>query len=223
MQDFERLCKNLEHRFNDVRLLSRALTHRSKGVKNYERLEFLGDSLLGFIVAQWLYHQFPDASEGTLSRMRASIVRRESLARVARTIGLGEWLLLGEGEQKSGGFERDSILADTLEAIIGAVHLDSGAAASEQFVLRHFEPILNATSPATVSKDPKSRLQETLQSRGLPVPSYTIISVSGPPHQQVFEVACEVAGETESFTAVGPSRRRAEQTAARKALAKFAS
>ncbi|MDH3639468.1 MAG: ribonuclease III [Gammaproteobacteria bacterium] len=221
MRDFERLFADLEYRFTDAELLSRALTHRSKGTLNYERLEFLGDSILGFVVAQWLYHQFPDASEGTLSRMRASVVRKESLADVARAIGLSDWLLLGEGEQKSGGFQRDSILADTLEAVIGAIHLDSGLSAAEKFVDRHFNEILQKISPDTVAKDPKSRLQETLQSRGLPVPNYTIVNVTGPPHQQTFEVACEVAGEPAIFKAVGPSRRRAEQYAAKKALAKL--
>jgi len=223
MQDIERLYRDLEYRFTDVQLLSRALTHRSKSTLNYERLEFLGDSVLGFVVAQWFYHQFPGASEGTLSRMRASVVRKERLADVARRIGLSDWLLLGEGEQRSGGFQRDSILADSLEAVIGAIQLDAGLDAARQFIIRHFDEILSDINPDTVRKDPKTRLQEALQRRGLPVPDYTIVSVSGPPHEQLFEVACEVAGEPETFTAVGPSRRRAEQDAAKKALAKIAS
>lgn len=223
MKDFERLYRDLEYHFSDVELLALALTHRSKSAANYERLEFLGDSILGFVVAQWLYRQFPDASEGTLSRMRASVVRKERLVDVARRIGLSDWLLLGEGEQRSGGFQRDSILADSLEAVIGAIQLDANLDAARQFIMHHFDSILSEISPDTVRKDPKTRLQEALQRRGLPVPNYSIISVAGPAHEQLFEVACEVAGEPEVFTAVGPSRRRAEQTAAKKALAKIAS
>lgn len=221
MQDLERLYKGLNYRFVHTDLISRALTHRSKGFHNYERLEFLGDSILGFIIAEWLYHKFPDIGEGKLSRMRAAVVRRGSLAQIARNIGLSDWLVLGEGELKSGGFNRDSILADTVEAIIGAIYLDTDLSAAREFIIHHFHAILQNIDPSAVYKDAKSRLQEVLQRRGLPVPTYTIVNTMGAPHDQTFEVACEVAGHDETFIAVGTSRRKAEQLAAQKALVKL--
>ncbi len=208
----------LNYRFNDRGLLDRALTHRSRSSDNYERLEFLGDSVLGFVVSEWLYHRFPEVSEGKLTRMRSTVVRRETLAAVARSLGLSSVLKLGEGELKSGGFNRDSTLADSLEAVIGAIFLDGGLAASKQFILTNFGEWFAALNPSTVTKDPKSRLQEFLQGRGLPAPTYSVVSTRGEPHRQMFEVACHVHGIPQAFIAVGTSRRAAEQAAAKKAF-----
>jgi len=205
--------------FSSPELLARALTHRSRGNENYERLEFLGDSVLGFVVAEDLYHRFPGAPEGKLSRMRSYVVRKETLAHIARELNLQEHLRLGEGELKSGGFNRDSILADCLEAIIGAVYVDQGLEAARAFITARFEAVLGSLAVDTVYKDAKSRLQEFLQQRGQPVPDYDIVAVTGEPHDQTFEVACRVAMRDEPFTGSGSSRRTAEQRAAKRALA----
>lgn len=218
MGDTHALQSRLACEFRDPGLLERALTHRSSGPQNNERLEFLGDSILGFIVAEWLFQRFPDVAEGKLSRMRSAVVRREKLAEIARTLGLQQDLILGEGELKSGGFNRDSILADAMEGIIGAVYLDSGLDSARQLVLRHFDATLIALTSESVYKDPKSRLQEYLQQQNLPVPSYEIVSVEGEPHQQMFQVACFVQGHEAPFLAAGSSRRGAEQSAAAKAF-----
>lgn len=217
METSEQLQRRLQLQFSDPELLRMALTHRSKSKGNYERLEFLGDSVLGLIAAEYLFKRFPDTTEGKLTRMRSTVVRRETLADVARTVGLADALILGEGELKSGGFDRDSILADSLEALIGAVYLDTGIAGARDFVLAQFASHLAGLSPATVHKDAKSRLQEFLQSQGRDVPDYRIIRVSGKAHRQVFEVACNIEGESEPFSASGTSRRSAEQAAAEKA------
>jgi len=216
--DVGRLERALELKFSDPGLLEQALTHRSRSPANYERLEFLGDSVLGFVVAEDLYHRFPDIPEGKLSRMRSYVVRKETLARVARAMALQEMLQLGEGELKSGGFNRDSILADSLEAIIGAVYLDQGMEAARSFIRRFFEEVLGSLTLDTVYKDSKSRLQEYLQQRGQPVPRYEIVSVAGEPHDQTFEVACQVSLAPEPFRGTGSSRRSAEQRAAKRAL-----
>ncbi len=218
MDEHDYISSRLQYRFNNLNLLEQALTHRSRSAANYERLEFLGDSILGFFVAEWLYHRFPELTEGKLSRMRAAIVRKDTLARVARDLELGQALILGEGESKSGGHERNSILADTLEAITGAIFLDSGLDACKEFVLRVFRPHLDQLRSETAYKDAKSRLQEYLQKHGLPVPIYTIVNVSGEPHLQVFEVQCEIEGVEQVFTATGTSRRSAEQSAAEQAI-----
>lgn len=217
MDELEKLQARLGCNFTDQSLLEQALTHRSRSVRNYERLEFLGDSILGFVVSEWLYHTFPGMAEGKLSRMRSSVVRRETLAEIARNLDLSEALILGAGELKSGGFKRDSILADTLEALIGAVYLDQGLAVVKKIILTHFGPLLAGLDPAAVYKDPKSRLQEYLQKHGYSVPSYEILRVLGEAHDQTFEVICKVEGITQGFVASGSSRRLAEQKAARKA------
>lgn len=218
MSEVEALQRRLGCEFRDAGLLTRALTHRSAGPRNNERLEFLGDSILGFIIAEWLFHQFPGVAEGKLSRMRSTVVRRETLAEVARRLDMPQALVLGEGEQKSGGFNRDSILADAMEAVIGAVYLDSGLDEAKRVVLDHFAAALEALTPRSVYKDPKSRLQEYLQQRNLPVPNYEILDVEGEPHRQVFRVACFVSGNERPFVATGSSRRSAEQSAAEKAF-----
>lgn len=217
MSALSALQRRIGHEFSDSTLLTRALTHRSKDPDNNERLEFLGDSILGFLVADWLYENFSDIAEGKLSRMRSTIVRKETLARVARELELNDALLLGEGELKSGGFNRDSILADSLEALIGAVYLDAGIAPARQLVMRHFKDVLGSLTPEAVYKDPKSRLQEYLQQRGQPIPDYEVVRVEGEAHRQVFCVACTVHGCDEPVTATGPSIRSAEQSAADKA------
>lgn len=218
MDEYEYIYSRVHYRFSDPRLLKKALTHRSRSAANYERLEFLGDSILGFIIAEWLYYRFPELTEGKLSRMRAAIVRKDTLAQVARDLELGRALILGEGELKSGGHERNSILADALEAIIGAIFLDGGLGPCKDFVLDVFGPDLNKLRPDTAYKDAKSRLQEYLQKHGLPVPDYLIVNVSGEPHCQIFEVECRIDGVQQTFTATGTSRRNAEQSAAEKAI-----
>lgn len=216
--EVEKFEKAIGLEFSNPELLEQALTHRSRGHRNYERLEFLGDSVLGFVVAGDLYHRFPGVSEGKLSRMRSFVVRKETLARIARALALQEYLQLGEGELKSGGFNRDSILSDSVEAIIGAVYLDQGLDAARSFIERHFAQVLSTLTLDTVYKDSKSRLQEYLQQQGEPVPSYDIVSIQGEPHDQTFEVACRVSVSAEPYTGVGPSRRSAEQRAAKLAL-----
>ena len=217
MIEIEGLQNRLAYEFNNVTHLTRALTHRSKGPDNNERLEFLGDSILGFVVAEWLYQRFPKVAEGKLSRMRSMIVRKATLAAVARELQLYDALILGEGELKSGGFNRDSILADAVEALIGAVYLDSGIEQARQVIMDQFAAALNDLRPDSVYKDPKSRLQEYLQQHSLPVPVYEIVRVEGEPHRQTFRVACTIKGCDKSFVAIGSSRRIAEQLAAEQA------
>ena len=217
MGEIETLQNRLGHEFKDRDLLNRALTHRSKSPDNNERLEFLGDSILGFIVAEWLYERFPGVAEGKLSRMRSTVVRKETLTKIARDLNIQNNLNLGEGELKSGGHNRDSILADSMEALIGAVYLDSGIETTRELVIRHFDDVLQQLTPKSVYKDPKSILQEYLQQRSLPLPVYEVVHIEGEPHRQTFEVACTVQGHAEPFIAVGSSRRSAEQQAAKKA------
>ncbi len=212
------LHDRLGYRFREARLLQQALTHRSAGSVNNERLEFLGDAVLNLVVAEDLFERFTTADEGRLSRLRASLVRGETLAAAARRIDLGAGLRLGPGELKSGGFRRDSILAGALEAVIGAVYLDGGLEAARALVHRLLAPELRHASPASILKDAKTRLQEYLQGRRLPLPSYSVIAVEGRDHDQVFEVACEVSGLASAVTGRGSSRRRAEQQAAERAL-----
>jgi ribonuclease-3 len=214
MGELPALTRSLGYDFADQALLELALTHKSRGSRNYERLEFLGDSLLGFTVADYLYRRFDTSSEGKLSRMRASVVRRETLAEVARGLELGKYIQMGEGELKSGGYERDSILADTLEALIGAIYLDGGAGPATKLILRHFEPVLEALSTGTNYKDPKSLLQEALQAKGLALPRYEVVETAGSAHRQTFVVECRIDETGESARATGASRREAEQSAA---------
>ncbi len=214
----ESLEKRLNYTFRQRDLLRQALTHRSMGQQNNERLEFLGDSILGFVVSGMLYHHFPDVPEGDLSRLRARLVRGENLAEVARGFRLGEALLLGQGELKSGGFRRDSILADAMEAIIGAIYLDSGFEQCEQWLKALFEGQIASLPPLSQLKDPKTRLQEWLQARSRPLPLYEVVKVEGEGHLQTFTVACRVEGMNLTTRGRGRSRRKAEQEAATLAI-----
>lgn len=221
------LVSEIEHRiayrFRDEDLPRVALTHRSAGGRHNERLEYLGDAALNFAIAAELYRRFPRANEGELSRMRASLVRGETLAEVAAALDLGDILSLGTGELKSGGFRRESILADALEAVIGAVYLDGGHPASESLVLRLFAERLEQVDPKQVHKDPKTRLQEFLQSRGNPLPVYEVVSVEGKDHKQTFHVRCVIQDSEAVGEGKGVSRRKAEQQAANNVLLQLTS
>jgi ribonuclease-3 len=208
----------LGYRFGDPALLDAALTHRSAGRDNYERLEFLGDSVLNFAVAVLVYRAYPDADEGDLSRYRASMVSGQSLAEVASALGLGEQLRLGSGELKTGGFRRASILADALEALFGAVYLDGGFDAARAVIERLFAGRLVTLPEARDLKDPKTRLQELLQGRGRRLPAYAVEDVSGEPHEHWFIASCEVEELGLRERGEGTSRRRAEQAAAERVL-----
>lgn len=213
-----RLEAALGHDFGRPELLRQALTHRSFGAANNERLEFLGDAVLNCAIAAALYRRFPDLKEGDLSRLRAALVRQESLAAVAAGLGLGNCLRLGEGEQKSGGARRPSILADGLEAVLGAIHLDAGFEAARGAVERLFAGAIAAIDPGESGKDPKTALQEVLQGRRLPLPRYGLLATRGEAHAQEFEVECVIDGLGVRGTGSGASRRIAEQQAARQAL-----
>ncbi len=216
-QQLSALADRLALSFNQPCLLRQALTHRSASGQNNERLEFLGDSLLNFIIAEALYQAHGRWPEGDLSRLRAHLVKGDTLAEIAREIGLSDYLILGGGELKRGGYRRDSILADAVEAIIAATYLDQGIEACRRLVLQLFEKRLDAIDPKKVGKDPKTRLQEWLQKRKLSLPKYEVLNITGPAHNQTFEVACQVEGQP-PFTAEAGSRRKAEQRAAEKAL-----
>ena len=213
-----RLIQALGYSFNDPGLLEQALTHRSVGSRNYERLEFLGDAILSFAISSELYERFADIDEGRLSRIRASLVKGETLAGLARELALGDYLHLGSGELKSGGYRRDSILADAMEAIIGAVYLDAEIESARDLVLRLYASRLDKVNPQMALKDPKTRLQEYLQSRALPLPEYEVTQIRGQSHTQTFRVRCWVEGLEKESTAEGSSRRKAEQTAAQQIL-----
>ncbi len=219
MKTLDRLMQCLGYQFNDSALLELALTHRSVSRnRNYERLEFLGDAQLEQVISVWLFHHFPDTDEGKLTRMRSQLVRGKTLAAIGRELDLGSYLRLGSGELKSGGFRRDSILEDCVEAIIGAILLDGGHTQSRDCILRWFDQRLQKISPDIVLKDAKTRLQEWLQARKFPLPDYTQLSVVGQPPEQTFMVQCMLDEQQHSVTAEGSSRRRAEQLAAEKAL-----
>lgn len=204
----------LDYRFTDTVLLQRALTHRSTGKANNERLEFLGDAVLGQVIAGHLYREFPHADEGQLTRTRALLVNKNTLASIARTLRLGEHILLGEGELKNEGWRRDSILANTLEALIGAIYLDGGLGACVEQISTWFAAALKDADPRNARKDAKTRLQEHLQARGQPLPSYAAVEVTGPAHDQQFTIECRVDSVPEPVTAQGKSRRAGEQRAA---------
>ena len=210
----EELAKKLGLTFNDPQLFISALTHRSASSTNNERLEFLGDSILGFVIAQKIYELFPEASEGVLSRLRASLVNQGSLAELARKHKLGDYLLLGSGELKSGGFRRDSILSDALEAIIGALYNDQGMDVCQPWILQLFEEKLADLSMNNWQKDPKTQLQELMQSRKMELPEYTLMTMSGLAHEQTFRVKCTTPLLAESCVGTGNSRKKAEQSAA---------
>lgn len=215
----ERLQEALGHRFCRNELLRQALTHRSHGSPHNERLEFLGDAVLNCIVATLLYDRFPALREGDLSRHRANLVRQPTLAAIAQGIRLGDELRLGEGEVKSGGAERPSILADGLEAVIGAVYLDAGFGAASDIVQRLFAPLLAGVDPTASGKDAKTELQEILQARRLPLPTYAVSATRGEAHAQTFEVECVIASMGIRASGTGSSRRGAEQAAAQAAVA----
>ncbi|MEE8320220.1 MAG: ribonuclease III [Gammaproteobacteria bacterium] len=212
------LSQIIGHEFDDLELLQTALTHRSTGHTNNERLEYLGDALLGFIIAEVLYHQFPQAPEGELTRLRAALVKKETLAGLGRDVGLGDHLILGSGELKSGGWRRDSILANAMEAIIGAIYLDSGFDVCRKCVLHLFRELLTNISPEGSGKDPKTELQEYLQARKKPLPVYNVIAEEGEAHVREFTIACKVAGIEQAVMAQGRTKRSAEQSAAHKVL-----
>lgn len=212
------LEKKLGYQFNNSQLLKSALSHRSVGSDNNERLEYLGDAILGYVIASILFEQHPQATEGELSRLRASLVKGETLASLAKSLRLGDYLLLGPGELKSGGGRRESILAGALEAVIGAVYLDCGIEEARDLILRLFRERLTKASPKTIIKDPKTRLQEHLQGLRKNLPVYETLSVSGAEHNQMFKVSCVVEGLEQPTLGAAASRRAAEQEAAKKAL-----
>ena len=211
------LCKELGYVFNHPQLLQRALTHRSFAPEHNERLEFLGDSILGCVIAKHLYSNYPQLSEGELSRFRSNLVREETLATLAHQLDLGSHLRLGEGELKSGGFRRPSILADTLEALFGAVLLDSGFADAEKVVLNLYIPYLEKVDARTLGKDAKSLLQEYLQGKRIPLPTYSVVAMQGEAHAQSFQVECVIPSLKIFTRGTGTSRRNAEQEAAQAA------
>ncbi len=202
------------HDFSNKALLTQALTHRSFGSMNNERLEFLGDGVLNFIIASQLYLKFPKLDEGDLSRLRAHLVKEPTLGELALTLNIGDALKLGEGELKSGGWRRPSVLADALEAMIGAVFLDAGFTAAESVVIKLFTPLIEKIDPKAIGKDPKSLLQEYLQSKKIDVPSYEVLAIEGEAHCQTFRVECRVAKFNIVTQGEGTSRRAAEQQAA---------
>ena len=212
------LAETLDYRFSDTQLFEQSLTHRSSPGASNERLEFLGDAVLDFVVSEFVYLAMPDADEGDLSRLRASLVKDTSLAELAAGLGLGQHLILGSGERKSGGHRRESILADALEALFGAVFLDAGFEASKQIIEKAFgDRLLNLPDPRDL-RDPKTRLQEWLQARQMGLPDYSLLNVSGEAHRQKFEIRCAVAGEVAETTGTGASRRNAEQQSAERML-----
>ena len=212
------LQKRLGYQFIDPDLLILALSHRSVAAENNERLEFLGDSILGLVVTDFLYREFPQAREGDLSRMRSHIVRGDSLAEVAKQLALGPDLLLGSGEMKSGGHRRDSILGDTVEALIGAVYLDRGIEAAREIVTAWFKSFFDSALQAQPVKDAKTALQEWLQHGNKPLPDYQLVSTGGEAHSRLFTVSCKIAAVDTAMTATASSRRRAEQMVAEQLL-----
>jgi len=208
------LQQRLAHTFKQPKLLARALTHRSFGAEHYERLEFLGDSVLNLAISDWLYGQLSQQAEGDLSRIRANLVKQDTLHGLAVGLGLPQLLRLGDGEKRSGGSKRPSILADTLEAIIGAVYLDAGFDAAQALVRRLYQKVdVNPTMVAS-AKDAKTELQEWLQGRKMKLPQYRVVATLGEAHKQTFDVECEVAELGRSERGIGQSRRAAEQSAA---------
>ena len=215
----QELAKKLGIRFNDPELFKRALTHRSADSDNNERLEFLGDSVLGFVIAECLYEKFGDADEGVLSRLRAILVNQTSLAQLARQLSLGDYLILGSGELKSGGYRRDSILSDAVEAIMGAILKDQGMDVAKAWILDLFADSIKRISLDNWKKDPKTRLQELMQGRGLELPIYLLVSQDGQPHDQYFRVECRIQLMSLTAQGDGASRKKAEQQAAENMLA----
>ncbi|WP_434940281.1 ribonuclease III [Shewanella sp. HL-SH8] len=218
IKNLPRLCRTIGYEFNDINLLIQALTHRSAANKHNERLEFLGDSILSIIISDALYHQFPKATEGDLSRMRATLVKGDTLTIIAQEFKLGDYLFLGPGELKSGGFRRESILADAVEAIIGAVYLDANIDACRSLLLNWYKHRLVNIKPGINQKDPKTILQEHLQGFKKPLPDYQVVKVEGEAHDQTFTVECRITDLANVVTGVASSRRKAEQLAAAQVL-----
>ena len=217
-EEFDRLEHTIHYSFADKSLILTALTHRSFGKSNNERLEFLGDSILGYLVAEKLYQRFISAPEGALSRMRSSLVNQTTLASVARELDLGRYLRLGAGEKKTGGGDRDSILADTLEALIAAIYLDSDLESCRRVVELLFKFRLQENIEIAQQKDPKTQLQEFFQAKGHKLPKYSVVKVEGEAHKQIFYVQCSVEGFGEMDACAGNSKRSAEQAAAEEML-----
>ncbi|MDH3545976.1 MAG: ribonuclease III [Gammaproteobacteria bacterium] len=216
------LKKTLDYQFDDVRLLQQALTHRSASGDNNERLEFLGDAVLDFLISDFLFRSHANAQEGDLSRLRSSLVKGTLLAELASDLGIGEHLILGSGERKTGGHRRESILADALEALFGAVYLDAGIEAARKIVERALADRLHDLTADVDLRDPKTRLQEWLQARGLGLPEYELVKVSGKAHQQQFDVTCTVNNGAAQTDGSGTTRRNAEQESAQKMLKELA-
>jgi len=214
----DELCQKLGYQFKDESLLAMAITHRSFSANNNERIEFLGDSLLNMIIAEALYKRFPNLREGELSRIRALLVSGKTLAELANEFNLGVFLRLGAGEKNTGGHRRNSTLADAVEALIGAIYLESGFEVCRERVLSWFEPRIAVLNPESSHKDAKTRLQEFLQARKLPLPDYQLLDTEGADHQQTFIVSCSVSLLKSTISASGSSRRKAEQAAAEKVL-----
>ena len=217
-ENIQRLCRRLGYEFKNQGLLTQALTHRSASAKNNERFEFLGDSLLSIVISHALFKQFPEESEGQLSRLRAYLVNGEMLALIATELKLGDFLHLGQGELKSGGFRRASILADALEAIFAAIFLDSGFDACQTIILKRYETRLNDPQLQNNLKDCKTQLQEHLQANKYPLPQYTLIEITGEEHEQVFHITCEVPALKLMSKGQSETRRKAEQIAAKALL-----
>lgn len=209
------IAARLDYQFEDSALLQLALTHRSVGPYNNERLEFLGDGALNFIVAHLLYSRFPKLPEGELSRLRAQLVKESSLCNIAKVLELGQCLVLGDGEKKSAGWRRPSILADAVEAVIGAAYLDGGYPAAQMLVKQFLGEQIVQLDPTEISKDAKSRLQELLQSKKKPLPAYRVVEMQGEAHAQHFIVVCDIASYQITTQGEGTSRRNAEQVAAK--------
>jgi len=218
VSNITQLQRRLGYVFDDPALLSLALSHRSFAGANNERMEFLGDAILGLVVTDYLYQQFPDAREGELSRMRSHIVRGESLAEVAKQLELGSDILLGPGEMKSGGHRRDSILGDTVEALLGAVYLDKGIDAARDRIYDWFKSLFDSCLEVKPLKDSKTTLQEWLQQRGKSLPDYKLVDTGGEAHSRLFTVSCKIDAVGEEMTAIATSRRRAEQMVAEQLL-----
>lgn len=210
----ESLCRQIGYQFTQPQLLQRALTHRSHSAAHYERLEFLGDSVLNCAIAKYLYEHYPDLPEGDLSRVRSNLVNQQTLFTLAQGLNLGELLLLGEGERKSAGSRRPSILADAMEALFGAVFLDANFEAAEQVVLRLYVPFIAQMDVQSLGKDAKTQLQEHLQARKLALPKYSVVDTQGEAHAQVFVIECAIAQLKVTTRGAGSSRRIAEQAAA---------
>ena len=221
--NFEKLQKTIDYQFNDISLLKQALTHRSAHHLHYERLEFLGDAILGSVIAKALYKQFPKANEGQLSRLRAFLVKEKALSELATDLGFSQYLILGSGELKSGGFRRASILSDAFEAIIGAVSLDSDYQTTQSYILNLYTNKLNQLSLEEAQKDPKTRLQEWLQARGISVPEYQVVASSGKDHAKSYRVSCKIDYQEILVEGSGSSRRKAEQDSACKAIERIQS